>query len=265
MAAPARPPRPRSGGGRTLMLLGVLLALAAGTIVIYIVSQATGGGTQKTTVVVAKIDLPANTVLSSSPSQKDATHTLISDAFVSEDVPVDVAPIDAYKWISQADLDSKLNNYVVTGQFLKGEFLRNPDRRLTQLGTGGAGSLTNINPPQLPDGSVLFAVDVHGVGGGAAKPLAVPGDYVDFIFIECQLPNSKDPNGCESQTTLQNIYVYAVADTELIVVLTHQQAVAMLYLENTGVGKFVIRKPSDHGTITTLEVDRAYIVKNFGY
>ena len=38
MAAPARPPRPRSGGGRTLMLLGVLLALAAGTIVIYIVS-----------------------------------------------------------------------------------------------------------------------------------------------------------------------------------------------------------------------------------
>src|SRR5262249_3436113 len=115
MAAPARPPRPRSGGGRTLMLLGVLLALAAGTIVIFIVSQATNTAAQTTTVVVAKIDLPANTVLSS--SLKDPSHTLISDAFASEEVPMDVAPIDAYKWTSQLDLDSKLNNYVVTGQF----------------------------------------------------------------------------------------------------------------------------------------------------
>src|SRR5262249_30351213 len=183
----------------------------------------TNTAAQTTTVVVAKIDLPANTVLSS--SLKDPSHTLISDAFASEEVPMDVAPIDAYKWTSQLDLDSKLNNYVVTGQFLKGEFLRNPDRRLTQLGTGGAGSLTNVNPPQLPDGSVLFAVDVHGPGGGGAKPLAVPGDYIDFIFIECQISTAKDPSGCESQTTLQNVYVYAVADTELIVVLTHQQAV----------------------------------------
>src|SRR5262249_3770841 len=111
MAAPARPPRPRSTGGRTLMLLGVLLALAAATIVIYIVSQATSTGPQTTTVVVAKIDLPANTVLSA--TAKDAAHTLISDAFLAEQVPVDVAPADAYKWISQLDLDSKLNNYVV--------------------------------------------------------------------------------------------------------------------------------------------------------
>src|SRR5262249_2584637 len=143
MAAPARPPRPRSGGGRTLMLLGVLLALAAGTIVIYIVSQATTPGAQKTTVVVAKIDLPANTVLSS--TTKDATHTLISDAFAAEDVPVDIAPIDAYKWTGQLDLDSKLNNYVVSGGFFKGEFLRNPDPRLHAAGTGSGGSIMNIN------------------------------------------------------------------------------------------------------------------------
>src|SRR5437868_9757513 len=99
MAAPGRPPRPRGSGGRTLMLLGVLLALAAGTIVIYIVSQATSTGPQLQTVVAAKIDLPANTVLSSTTT--DAQHMLIKDAFVEEQIPVTSVPANAYVFTSQ--------------------------------------------------------------------------------------------------------------------------------------------------------------------
>jgi hypothetical protein len=211
------------------------------------------------------MDLPPSTVLSS--ALKDTSHTLISDAFGEESVPVDVAPVDAFKWVNELDLDSKLNNYVVGGQFLKGEFLRSPDPRLHPAGTGGPGSLTNINPAAIPQGSVLFVVDVHGPGGGNAKPAAVAGDNVDFIYIECQLPGSRDPQGCEAQTTLKNIYVYAVTESQIVVVVTHQQAQELLFLQATGGGEIAIRKPGDTSatTSTLLVVDRAYIVKNFGY
>jgi len=93
MAAPARPPRTRASGGRTMMLLGVLLALAAGTIVIFIVSQATSSATQSVTVVVAKSDLPAGTTLSVDTSDK--SHMLISDAFVTKSVSADFVPQNA--------------------------------------------------------------------------------------------------------------------------------------------------------------------------
>src|SRR5262245_55410374 len=103
MAAPTRPPRTRASGGRTLMLLGVLLALAAGTIVICIVSQATSSGTQVVTVVVAKQDLPAGTILSVDASDK--THTLITDAFVQKQVSADFVPENAFAFTTQDALN----------------------------------------------------------------------------------------------------------------------------------------------------------------
>jgi hypothetical protein len=51
MSAQIRQPRTRGGGGRTLMLLGVILALAAGIMVIYVVSTAGGPQTHEVTVV----------------------------------------------------------------------------------------------------------------------------------------------------------------------------------------------------------------------
>jgi len=250
------------------MLLGVLLALAAGTIVIYIVSTATSTGPQMITVVVAKVDLDPNTILTVTPQKNTPTakYMLISDAFEAKQVPVDVAPENAYKWISELDLETKLNNYVVGQSIYQGDYLRNPDRRLSLLGVCPSGSLTCINPGALKDGQVLFAVDVHGPGGASAKPFAVAGDYVDFIFIECQLPGSKDPQGCEAQTTLKGLLVYAVTESQIIVAVTHQQAVEILYLVSTGAGEMAIRRPSDNtDSVSTLEVDKAYIVKNFGY
>src|SRR5437879_313247 len=122
MAAPGRPPRQRGSGGRTLMLLGVLLALAAGTIVIYIVSQATSTGPQLQTVVVATIDLPANTILSSTTA--DAQHTLISKAFNEVQIPVTATPTDAFKFTDETQLEATYNNFVVTGEFIQGDILR---------------------------------------------------------------------------------------------------------------------------------------------
>ena len=79
LAGPGRPSGGRTSSGRTLILLGVLLALGAGAIVIYVVSQ------YQPRDVVFRLGnrrqgrLPAGKVLSVDAS--DATHLLISDAF----------------------------------------------------------------------------------------------------------------------------------------------------------------------------------------
>jgi Flp pilus assembly protein CpaB len=244
------------------MLLGVLLALAAGTVVIYIVSQATSTGPQLGTVVVAKIDLPANTILSSTTA--DTTHTLISAAFEEKQFPVDAIPSDAFPWVGETDLESKVNNSVVIGGFLHGDILRQADKRLALIGSGGAGgSLTNVNPAQLPSGDVLMGLKFTNALGG--KSLVVAGDSVDLVFTECNLPNAKT-TACETQTTLQNLYIYASFGDGMVVVVTHQQALVIQELQQTAsVNSILIRKPGDTNNVVTAEVDPSYIAKAFGY
>ncbi|MGH2515313.1 MAG: hypothetical protein ACRDHP_06630, partial [Ktedonobacterales bacterium] len=93
-----------------------------------------------------------------------------------------------------------------------------------------------------------------------------PGDHVDFVVIACNLgTGSKDPNGCEAQTTLQDVYVYAVTQSQIIVVFTHQQALEMLYIQHAGSFQIVLRKPGDDGTISTNPVDNGTIVSEFHF
>lgn len=247
------------------MLLGVLLALAAGTIVIYIVSQATSSGPTLTYVVESTMKLPANSILvatlptTSDPSQK---YVLISQAFAQKQVPVDVAPADAFQWKSMDDLNAQLTNEVVTGDFLQGEILRTNDERLAKAGTGGPGSFTNVNPAHLAIGQVLVMFTLNGPSGGT-KPLAVQGDTVDFLAVACNLPNR---SGCVSQTTLQNMYVYAVNGPSLILAVSHDQALQLMELRQvTSEIDIAIRKPGDTATYTTSSVDPASIVNDFHF
>ncbi len=261
MVAPARPPRARASGGRTMMLLGVLLALAAGTIVIFIVSQATSSATQSVTVVVAKSDLPAGMILSVDTSDK--THMLISDAFATKSVSADFVPQNAYTFTTTDAENLELNNKVVIGSFYAGEILRHPDPRMVPLGTGSAGSLTNRNPAALQPGQVLMLVTIAGAGN-SAKPLAVPGDYVDIIATFCNVPGSKNEKSCESQTTLTHLYVYAVPDNGIVVVVSHQDALAIQYIQaQSSQAAIVLRKPGDADAAGTQPVDASYIVKAF--
>jgi Flp pilus assembly protein CpaB len=263
MGAPSRPPRARSSGGRTLMLLGVLLALAAGAIVIYIVSQATGTTAQTVQVVVAAKDIPAGTVLSAS----DATNgkMLVSDAFVAKPVNTDFAPPDAFTFTSPEDLAVKLNDHVTIADIFSGEILRQNDKRLVELGTTAPGSLTNFNPSALQPNQVLVVMPLTRGTGDASRSFVSTGDLVDILVTECSLPGSKDPTGCETQTTLQNVVVYAAFSSAIVVVLSHQDALTLKYLTETGKVDLALRKPGDNNTIQTTPVDGAYIVKNFHY
>jgi hypothetical protein len=267
MVAPTRAPRTRASGGRTLMLLGVLLALAAGTIVIYIVSQATTTTSQMVTVVMAKQNITSGTILSLSPTDPTKNNLDITDAFVAKQVSVDYAPADYLPFTTQDQLNIKLNNEVVVGTYYTGDILRTGDftSRLAALGTGAAGSLTNINPGELKPGDVLVEVALTsetagGGGAGNGKTSPQPGDHVDFIVVDCNVSG-----GCEAQTTLQNMYVYAASGNALFVVASHQQAVELVYIMHSLSLQVVIRKPGDTNTITTTPVSNATIIKEFGF
>lgn len=268
MAAPARPVRTRSSGGRTLILLGVLLALAAGAIVIFVVSQYTSAPLQTETVVVAATDLPAGSILSTTQSGQvgtsAGTYMLISQAFTTKTVNTDFAPKDAYIFKSQADLNTFLNNQVISSEFYAGEILRNGpngDPRLTPLGTGAPGSLTNINPSMIKSGDVLAQIKVDG------KPAMVPGDHIDLIATYCNSSLSNAGAGaspCKSNTTFQNLYVYAVQGNVIYVVAPREQAVELYYLTTNATGyELAIRKPGDDTTAPTTPVNSTTIISDF--
>jgi hypothetical protein len=263
MVAPTRAPRTRASGGRTLMLLGVLLALAAGTIVIYIVSQATTTTSQMVTVVMAKQNITSGTTLIVGPTDPTKGFLSITDAFVAKQVSADYAPADYQPFTTQDQLAIKLNNEVVVGTYYTGDILRTGDftTRLAQAGSGAPGSFTNFNPARLPSGDVLVSVELTTQSGSTnGKSFAQPGDYVDFIVVDCNVSG-----GCEAQTTLQNMYVYTVSGNSIVVVATHQQAVDLVYIIHSLSLQIVLRKPNDTNTITTTAVSNATIISEFHF
>ncbi|HST87483.1 MAG TPA: hypothetical protein VLJ14_03825 [Ktedonobacterales bacterium] len=261
MGAPNRPARARSSGGRTLMLLGVLLALAAGTIVIFVVSTVVPPTGSSVNVVVAAKDLPTGTILSVTAG--DTTHTLITAAFIEQAMPENVAPKNALTFTSQDNLNILLNNKVIVGAFYQGEVLRQNDPRLVDEGLAAAGSKTLEHPDQLKPGQVLIEFPLPDSGGG--KPALVSGDHIDLLVTECNLVGSKSQGGCETQTTIQNIYVYDVTGGSAWLVLSHQQALEIKFLKETGKTDIVIRKPGDTTDDNTISVDASTIVSQFHF
>jgi Flp pilus assembly protein CpaB len=262
MSAQIRQPRTRGGGGRTLMLLGVILALAAGIMVIYVVSTAGSQPNHEVTVVVAAKDLSAGTSLSAPGAGTDPSHTLISDAFTTKAVNSDFVPQGAYVYVSSSQLNIDLNDEIVTGQFYVGDILRAADPRLAKIGSVVTGSLTFRTPAALPKGSVLYPFKADDLDS------LVAGDHVDVLVTYCGV-KGVDPNflnGCEAQTTLENVYVYAVNKGILYVVLTHQDSLTLQLLSETGAKlTLAIRKPGDTDPANTVPINGQYIYSHFHY
>ena len=268
MTVQTKPPRVRGTGGRTLMLLGVLLALAAGIIVIYVVSSAIGPSSHLTTVVVASENLNPGTELVSSGSS-NAEGVPVSTAFSTTQVNAGFVPADAYPFTTMTQLNIDLADQVVVGQFFKGDILRKPDARLVSAGSAAQGSLTLRNPGQLPAGSVIFPMPVDKVEG------LVPGDHVDILVTVCIIeinPQSGQQigGGCNgasdvTQTTLQNVYVYAVGTDVIDLVLTHQQALDLKFLAEHGKITIALRKPGDDAPDATSPVTGPYILNQFKF
>jgi Flp pilus assembly protein CpaB len=246
------------------MLLGVLLALAAGTIVIYVVSQATGVGAHTVTVVIASQDLTPGKLLSATTS--DSSHVLISSAFTTKQVNADFVPTGYYTYTDLNHLNIALNDKVVVGQFYQGDILRTTDPRLVDQGQSALGSLTLKNPAALPKGSVLYPLKLESANG------LVMGDHVDILVTYCVANGSAGgAQGCntasdETQTTLQNVYVYDVSASSVLVVLTHEDALTLkLMVDNGGNITLVLRSPGDSDPAGTFPSTGSYIYSHFHF
>jgi hypothetical protein len=248
MQTQVRPPRQRSSGGRTLMLLGLVLALAAAGLVLYVTQSVQGVFTQTESVVVAAQNLTSGTILTLDNSK--APNMRIQDAFAVKQVDKKLVPADAYVFTNQDALNTKLNNQVVKEDFLANDILRTVDPRLALIGSASGTSLTNVNPPALPDGSGLVILkqtnDTIGVQTG--DTINIIG-YGTFIGTDPQTGQPKTMTG--SVVVMSKILVYTVdvpAKGNIVLALTTKQAEVLAFLENTNVPlTFVIRKPTDKG------------------
>ena len=255
------------------MLLGLVLALAAAGLVLYVTQSVQGVFTQTVSVVVAAQNLTSGTILTLDNSK--APSMRIQDAFAVKQIDKKLAPDDAYTFTNQDALNTKLNNQVVKEDFLKNDILRNSDPRLAAIGTTSGTSLTNINPPALKDGQVLYVMSADNTGIGVQ-----PGDTINIIASGSiqQVDAKGNPVGAPifvTQTTLTKVPVYAVdvpAKGKIIVVVSNQDAVYLAGLEHSGlILTIVIRKPGDTtdpgagGTDPTAPVQDGSIITHFGF
>lgn len=243
MQTQLRPPRQRSSSGRTLMLLGLVLALAAAAIVFYITSTVQGTLSQTVSVVAAQTNLKAGSILTLNDAV--APSVRIQDAFAVKQIDKKLAPPDAFIFTNQDALNTALNNQVVKEDFLAGDVLRNNDPRLAPVGATSGTSLTNINPPALKPGQVLFVMKLDNADFGVQ-----PGDSIDIIVSgNLPLTNGTTVKGTAVFNTAKPIPVYAVdvpAKGKIIIVVDETQAVELANFENDGdVFTLVIRKPGD--------------------
>jgi hypothetical protein len=244
MQTQVRPPRQRSSGGRTLMLLGLVLALAAAAIVFYIASSVQGTIGQTVSVVTAQVTLKAGTILT--VNDTTAPDVRIQDVFVVKQYDKKVVPPDAYLFVGQDALNTVLEKKVVKEDILQGEILRNPDPRLADIGTASAFSLTNVNPSALGPGQVLFVMKLDNGDFGVQ-----PGDRVDIIMSGVPVSGPGIPAGSTGSVIYNQkpILVYAVdnpAKGKIVLVVDEVQAVQLAELETKGVTlTLVIRKPGD--------------------
>ena len=257
MTTMVRPPTARATGGRNFLLLGVLLALGAAILVMVVVTRYSNAPTSQETVVVAAKDLPAGTILTAGGG--DATHMPIDEAFTTKAVNTDFAPSDAYVYTTPEELNALLNDQVVVNTFYVGEVLRKPDPRLVAIGSATDGSLSLIQPSLLTGDAIIVEIQL------GETPAIVPGDHVDVLVTECNLPGSRDPQSCETQTTLQDVYVYTVRGDIVFVVLSHQRALELKYLTETGKIELAIRGSGNTTSAPTQPVDGGYVVKDFNF
>lgn len=259
MSTQIRAPRAKVSNGKSLIFLGVFLALISGGLVFYVLSTASSGAHQ-ITVVVANKSIPKGSILDANGNDQ-APYVSLDGAFKPVNIPSTSAPADALPYTT--DNIKALNNYVVVGDIQNGDIIHKPDARLQPAGSASGTSEVNIDPQYMPAGDVIIAV--HGVSNAVG---AQQGDYVDILATLCLQPNQAGYKCVNSTTTtMENLRVYAVDQPTkgtILLAVSHQDALVLKYLEDQGSNlEFVIRNPSDTAPAGTTQIDSNYIQGRF--
>ncbi len=247
--------------GVFFIISGVIFALIVGIFILYYTENLgkTTTNISMAQVITATTNLSVGSVLST--SQSAPPYILISSAVHVTSIPQSSLPPNALIYTSQQQLNDALNNMVVQNTILTGSILRQNDPRLSHSG-GPASSLANKDPSDLPAGDVLVVLPLTS---SSMQIGAVPGDHIDILATACV--GSSGSGSCQvAQTTLQNVFVYAVPDSQtLIVALSHQDALNLKMLIETTKISIALRKPDDTEHISTTPVSPQTIYNLFGF
>ena len=230
--------RDPSKRGRWIVVIGVVLAIAAGGAAFYLINQAQQqagqGSLQKVSVVVAARPIPARKPVE-------------ADDLVVREIPIDDTNADAIAVRRPEDLLGRvLSVTVFQGQMLT-------TNMLASTATGGQFSILEPGETVSPESEAWRAVAMTVPDNMAVGGLVTAGMTVDvFLSAQVNVPADLQAEGeyytdKATKITYQNMLVLAKAGTSYIVKTTLAQAEEIAHLVATGNAQFsmVMRPEAD--------------------
>jgi pilus assembly protein CpaB len=267
----------RKRAGLLLMLVGLMLASVAALLVLGMSQQAQQAATQQIKqvyVVTAVKDIPENTILS-------------PEMLAVKPFPADFAPAGAVATVEET-----------TGKFAASRLFK--DQVLLRAQLSGTKKARDV-ASNLPPGKVAFWLplpDLIATAGGVK-----PGDRIDVLLTvkfqekQSEMPGAPGGGGAafySTQTTLQNVEVFAIGTTEsalqsgaepgskdaqaqssnkrssdagaIVLLVDHQDAVILKFVKDVdGIVDLVLRSADDAQIVRTDGMSNDTLIDRFRF
>jgi len=230
--------RDPSKRGRWIVVIGVILALAAGGAAFYVINQAQQqagqGGLQKVTVVVATRPIPARKPVE-------------ADDLTTREIPIDDTNAPAIAVSKPADVVGR----VLAVTVFQGQMIT--QNMLASAATGGQFSILEPGETVGPDSEAWRAVSMTVPDERAVGGLLTAGMTVDvFLSVQVNVPADLMTEGKyytdkSTKITYQNMVILAKSGSLYVMRATLAQSEEISHLVATGSAQFsmVMRPESD--------------------
>jgi Flp pilus assembly protein CpaB len=230
--------RDPSKRGRWIVVIGVILALAAGGAAFYVINQAQQqagqGGLQKVTVVVATRPIPARKPVE-------------ADDLTTREIPIDDTNAPAIAVSNPADVVGR----VLAVTVFQGQMIT--QNMLASAATGGQFTILEPGETVAPDSEAWRAVSMTVPDERAVGGLLTAGMTVDvFLSVQVNVPQDLMTEGRyytdkSTKITYQNMVILAKSGSLYVVRATLAQSEEISHLVATGSAQFsmVMRPESD--------------------
>jgi Flp pilus assembly protein CpaB len=230
--------RDPSKRGRWIVVIGVILALAAGGAAFYVINQAQQqagqGGLQKVTVVVATRPIPARKPVE-------------ADDLTTREIPIDDTNAPAIAVCNPADVVGR----VLAVTVFQGQMIT--QNMLASAATGGQFTILEPGETVAPDSEAWRAVSMTVPDERAVGGLLTAGMTVDvFLSVQVNVPQDLMTEGRyytdkSTKITYQNMVILAKSGSLYVVRATLAQSEEISHLVATGSAQFsmVMRPESD--------------------
>ncbi len=230
--------RDPSKRGRWIVVIGVILALAAGGAAFYVINQAQQqagqSGLQKVTVVVATRPIPARKPVE-------------ADDLTTREIPIDDTNAPAIAVSKPADVVGR----VLAVTVFQGQMIT--QNMLASAATGGQFSILEPGETVAPDSEAWRAVSMTVPDERAVGGLLTAGMTVDvFLSVQVNVPQDLMTEGKyytdkSTKITYQNMVILAKSGSLYVMRATLAQSEEISHLVATGSAQFsmVMRPESD--------------------